>query len=382
MHRSKILFVAPVNWPHLWEQQQKHPLHSHLPFVLGHKHYFLWRALCQHGHSVAVCRYTDAPPHESLLLLLRRLACCAHPLLKRLPLSTWQRQHAIHGPNLVVRNQRIISAAQQFDPDIILISEGVHVLLAETVRTLRFTTRATLVLLNGMSPIAFGDEEMKAAAPYYHLILVNDDTHARQFRELGARNVVNLPTAACDPTYHAPHPLTPAEQAFYACDVCFVGRLTPPNHYAERMTYLEALADVDLAIWSNDESLVRSNPRLRHCYRGKAYGHTMVKALSAAPIGLNLHGTSTLGGGNLRTFELASIGTFQLIDRYHSVWFEEGQELVSFQSPSDLREKAHYYLRHPEERARIAHAGQQRAHTDHTYHQRVQRMFDLIAECS
>ena len=60
--------------------------------------------------------------------------------------------------------------------------------------------------------------------------------------------------------------------------------------------------------------------------------------------------------------------------------FEDGKELISFRGMNDLREKADYWLNHPEERLAIADAGKRRAHAEHTYRLRLSLLLDSLAQ--
>ena len=89
---------------------------------------------------------------------------------------------------------------------------------------------------------------------------------------------------------------------------------------------------------------------------------------------------SATGKVNMRVFEAAGCGTFQLTDRTTGLgeFFIPGQELVCYDSPQQLVELAEYYLGSEEIRGRIAMAGQRRAYKDHTYVKRVSLLLEKI----
>ncbi len=87
---------------------------------------------------------------------------------------------------------------------------------------------------------------------------------------------------------------------------------------------------------------------------------------------------------NPRTFELASIGAFQLVDKRRLMpeLFEiEGsnKELITFDTFDEVPELAQYYLSNKEEREKIAQRTMQRVHKDHTYQQRMKQALGLMA---
>jgi len=75
-----------------------------------------------------------------------------------------------------------------------------------------------------------------------------------------------------------------------------------------------------------------------------------------------------------RTFEVPGAGGFLLTESapYLDNWYIPDQEIVVFQSDQDLVQKIKYYLSHPAIRDRIAAAGFERTHNDHTYEKRLQ----------
>ena len=95
----------------------------------------------------------------------------------------------------------------------------------------------------------------------------------------------------------------------------------------------------------------------------------------------NLH-FGEIWGLNVRAFEAAGIGAFQMIDWRSGLdqLFEDGKEIVSFRNMDDLRDKVDYWLNHPQERLEIANAGKRRAHAEHTYHLRLSLLLDSLAQ--
>ena len=58
--------------------------------------------------------------------------------------------------------------------------------------------------------------------------------------------------------------------------------------------------------------------------------------------------------------------------------FEPGKEVVAYRTPEECVEMVKYYLDHDDERQAIARAGQQRTLRDHTFHQRMQELVDIV----
>jgi spore maturation protein CgeB len=182
--------------------------------------------------------------------------------------------------------------------------------------------------------------------------------------------------SAVDPAFHRRRELDPAARRRYGCAVGFVGTLVPSRLYRRRIAALEAVREFDLAIWSIHE--VPSS--LRPFHRGGALGEDMAKAISGAEIALNPHGDFMPYGGNLRLFEACGLGAFQITDDLPGVrrWFSPGTHLTTFEAVERLPTLVAEHLARPEERRRVAAAGQAHVHAQHSYEVRMRRLIELV----
>jgi spore maturation protein CgeB len=281
-------------------------------------------------------------------------------------------------PDVRLRNRRLCRAAATFRPDVVVLTGDNTVILPETLAALKEDHGSALIYASGTSPVVFSHAVERAAAPLYDLVVTNDLHHAIQWRELGAPRTEVLPLGAVDPDWHRPYDLEPEERARLACDVGFVGTLVPALLYGERIAALEALRDLDLAIWSVHEVPAS----LRRFHRGPALGLDMLRAMRAAAIALNPHANFMRSGGNLRLFELCGIGAFQVADDRPGIraWLTPGVHLETYRDPDHLRGIVGRYLGDPEARRRLAEAGHRHVHARHTYDQRMARLLELLAD--
>jgi spore maturation protein CgeB len=58
--------------------------------------------------------------------------------------------------------------------------------------------------------------------------------------------------------------------------------------------------------------------------------------------------------------------------------FEPEREVVTFRTHQELRAKVDYYLAHAAERDEIADRSYARAHREHTYEKRLEKMFEIL----
>ncbi len=279
-------------------------------------------------------------------------------------------------PDLQRRNHLLLEQARRTQPDLIWLSGGNREILPATLERLKREHNCKLLFVHGDSPIVFSSHNERAAAPLYDLVLVNDLYHGAQWRELGAKQVAHLPYSSIDPDFHKPPEGDKPRD--YLCDIGFVGTLVPDHLYSERAAALASLRDFDLGIWSVHDLPAALQP----FHRGYALGESMLRVLSAAKICLNTHGDTMRYGVNLRLFECAALGVFQIVDDRPGVaeQFAVGEHLVTFSDFADLREKARYYLAHDEERERMAAAARQHALAHHRVEQRLARVLEMLGE--
>ncbi len=144
----------------------------------------------------------------------------------------------------------------------------------------------------------------------------------------------------------------------------------------ERREILKLLGDR----FSLDHYASREAKDLPVHYKGYAeYWKQMPRIFARSKINLNITLRSILSGIPLRVIDILGAGGFCLTNYQAELpeYFENGRELVWYESREDLLEKVAYYLSHEEERRQIAAAGQQRILQDFTYEKQLQKMFEM-----
>lgn len=374
----RVLFVATLHHP---EQLQKDiadtPQGERLPlFPTSMGQHYWERAMLKQGYEVDVfwrnlSGFGNASI-DSLSADVHRQGMTAGKLfnagLRRLPVQM--------NPDYQRRNKNLLDHARKFKPDVIWLSGDNTVIYPDTLAQLKQEHGCTIIYVSGVSPIVFSHPIERQSARLYDLVLVNDYYHGIQWMELGAKHMECLPYVAIDPDFHYPKPMTDTAQGEYLCDVGFVGTLVPDNLYSERVQALEALADFDLGIWSVHEI----PPSLKKFHRGYALGDEMMQVLSSVKISLNTHGDFMRYGGNMRLFETAAVGTFQIVDDRPGIptWFTPDDHLVIFHSLDELREKVTHYLAHDTERQAIADQARVHVLAHHTYDHRLKQVEALF----
>lgn len=211
------------------------------------------------------------------------------------------------------------------------------------------------------------DRQYLIGSEYDH-VFVKDHYIVEFLKEMaGLPNVHYLPEA-CNPRVHRTVELSTADNKKYAAEVMTYGSL-----YYYRQAILSALKEFDLKIWGAKPDWLVDRLPGRHMGRG-VYETEKCKAVQAASITLNTLHYGEIRSLNARAFEIAGIGGFQLMSHSPVVndHFEVGKEIETFASRKELVEKIRYYLNNPGRRFEISAAGQRRAHSEHTFKQRIE----------
>ena len=107
----------------------------------------------------------------------------------------------------------------------------------------------------------------------------------------------------------------------------------------------------------------------------------MSRIYSASKIGINFSLNNDI---NMRIVEILScramLITSRIEDNGFSELFIEGKHLVTYKDREELAAKIEYYLKHENERQRIAQEGYKLVVNEHTYKNRLEKMFSIIKE--
>ena len=212
------------------------------------------------------------------------------------------------------------------------------------------------------------------AAPWDYLFF--KDSYIVDFcRKKLSLNAHLLPLA-CYPKWHQKVELSPEEQKIYGCDIA-----TAAGLYYYRAKFLENFLKYQIKIWGPPPPRYVQTP-VRRFLQGRYVGELeKAKAFNGAAIVLNNMHYAEIAGLNQRVFDACGCGAFQIVDAHPAMaeYFIPGKELVCFEDLRELQETIPYYLNRPQERAEIAQAGYERAHAEHTFRHRLEKMLSIIA---
>lgn len=179
-------------------------------------------------------------------------------------------------------------------------------------------------------------------------------------------------------------------------DLVFAGSYTRAQHTArnaliDRIAAFAAERGFSCALHLGGDLDDLPDP-VRRFLRPQVFGLEMERVLKSGRIVFDSRGdigmlgasgrSSDMAGresANMRLFEATGVGSFLLTGRYDNLerYFTPGEEIETFGDESELLAKIDHYLSHPEERRRIAAAGQRRCLDEHGMGRRIHE-FDAI----
>jgi spore maturation protein CgeB len=204
-------------------------------------------------------------------------------------------------------------------------------------------------------------------------VFVSSPAWVQSFLKLGSASVEYLPFAS-DTLVHGPVNISARDY-----QIGFVG-----TWRREREMFLELLCDFDVVIWGSNYWRSRTKPGsvLKRKWIGKSLDFDKFpQACADTRIMINLIDGHTWPGPNMRCFELAGCGAFQLVTRTPAVVeiFCEGETIECFDTLEEARLKIDYYLKNEKQRMRIAAAAHQFiVDRKHTYIDRAHTIINGI----
>lgn len=146
----------------------------------------------------------------------------------------------------------------------------------------------------------------------------------------------------------------------------------------ERIKALNILAkkhQVKLYSDEEDDELINVN----HC-GSVSYMEDMPKVFNKSEINMNFTIRNIRTGIPLRAWDVLGAGGFLLTNFQAELteYFENGKDLVYYESLDDMEQKADYYMAHEDERISIANNGLKNVMEKHSYIDRVEKILQKL----
>ena len=271
------------------------------------------------------------------------------------------------------RLKNLLNHIRDSKPDLIITTYDY--LWAEEVEVIKNTFNLKIVIWSpdSIASIAAGKSHFLNAS--YDALFFKDPYIIKNLSQILGLNAFYLPECF-NPHKHVYDKKYNLSE--YSCDITTAGNL-----HSYRVAFFKQLLDknYDIKIWGIDSPHWLSAGKVAETFQGRSvYNHEKAAAFLGSKIVVNNLLLSEIEGVNVRTFEIAGIGGFQLVDWREGIkdLFELENEIDTFKTMDELKEKIDYYLPRPEERDLIRKNAKKRAIKDHTYETRLSLLIDTV----
>jgi spore maturation protein CgeB len=268
--------------------------------------------------------------------------------------ETWQQSSWKTLQNL---NRSLLERVLDEQPDVLLVVPYTNELWIETL---------DIIKKLGVSTICWTTDDSwkyREHSRYYGQIFQAMTTtypdKLPSYARDGIQNVLLTQWGAC--SEHLVPPLT-AEQCKY--DVTFVGAA-----HGSRASMINRLRELGLEVTCFGHGWPQ----------GSIPSADIPVIMRASRISLNFANSKGVNQIKARNFEVPGAGGFLLAEHAPGLdqFYTPDTEMVTFKTLEQLVEQAQYYLAHPQERDRIAHAGYERTLREHTYEHRMEAVVNF-----
>lgn len=257
---------------------------------------------------------------------------------------------------------------REFKPDLIFFTGAFFVTHPFYEAAAALSPRPIIAAWDGDSQAR--EEWAKPFAPFLDVLFSSDK---RVIAEHGGnfRRVEYLPFAA-NPEVHKDAGLT-RDNALYFCGA----------YTQKRGEYLNALAGLPLTVrgkgWERADSQLRRTAKVK---AGMLRPDEWIKDCCQHAAVVNIHQAEHGSDSpmNMRVFEAPACGALLLCDKREELpqVFAAGDEVLTYATPQELKEKAQWAIDNPKEAARMALRGHRRALAEHTYRRRLESALAVI----
>jgi len=281
-------------------------------------------------------------------------------------------------------NAEIVHIAKIFQPELLVVFKGTHV-LPQTLKTLKGLGVYLTLFYPDVSFLCHGPH-IPRCMPLYDWIFTTKSFGITDLRKSLGISKVECLLHGFDPDIHRPFSVGGKSLAFWESDASFIGTWSPKK---ERFLaeVAKRLPSIKLRVWGYlwEKSI---QDVLRPAIQGaQILGDVYPLAIQCSKVNIALLSEARLGASSgdqvtSRTFHIPASGGFMLHERTDEFLelFREGEDAACFDSPDELVQKIEYYLDHEEERERIRLAGHRRCIAEHSHDRRAQRIIDHYNE--
>lgn len=283
-------------------------------------------------------------------------------------------------------NTRIINAAAEIKPQLLFTLSGGR-LFPETVQDIRKrsgTVTATFVVDNPFD--SSRDKYYAMGLQHYEYIFVAEKLWIDLIRKIAPKSKIYKMTVGYNPDIFTKvdlNTITENDISKFKCDVSFTGaNYGQGAEGAYRAGILTNLGEFDLRIWGYGDWPFRFKyyPELARAYQGESLDWSDLRKLyTLSTVNLNLPSPQILTGIQPRIFDIAAVKGFQIIDDRQELWeYFTDEEIVTFKTIEELKEKITYFLRNPQKRTSFVDNLYAKVNKQFTWEKQIRQMLRFI----
>ena len=261
-------------------------------------------------------------------------------------------------PDLNEVNKQIIEKINAFNYDIVWIDKGI-IVYPETLKEIKKKSPKTKIVSYSPDNMALRHNQSQQyveCIPLYDYIITNKSYIIEDMKRLGAKNVTFVNNSFSE-DFHKPYELSEEERNELGGDVGFIGaweedRCKSILYLVDHGVKVKVFGD---AKWNKYARYSTNLTIVGRLLKNEDY----CKSLHAFRISLCFLRKMNFDTQTTRSVEIPACGGFMMAERTdeHLSLFEENKEAVYFSTNEELLEKCLFYLKHEEERRKVAEAG-------------------------
>lgn len=261
---------------------------------------------------------------------------------------------------LDMMNKMLLETVFRYDPDMmfwVIVNDKID---EKVLQEITCNTRTTTINYNSDDQWRF-DNFTKNWAHCFNWNITTSVDALEKYKKINYSNVI-YSQWACNHFLYRPMPLVKQY------DVTFIGQ--PHGIRKEFVGALEK-AGISVQVWGNGWG------------NGRVTLQEMIRIYNQSKINLNISVASTDGVNQIkgRDFEVPGTGNLLLTGDSQELrnFYQPDQEVLTYRSVEEAVDKIRYYLKHEEERGKIAEAALRKTLAEHTYKERFNRIFSQVS---
>lgn len=285
-------------------------------------------------------------------------------------------------------NKNVINASQKFKPDILFTMNGSSELLPETIDYIKKNVKCKIISYVADNPFdPLRNKYFGTILPKFDVLLVADNIWIPNIKKIAPNSHIIHFVGGFDKNLFFPVSeglISESEKDKLSCEVSFTGgSYNGRGEGNYRAGIMSHLLEFDLKIWGDPgwQNMAKYFPGLKYAYKGNRLSYDNLRKLYAiCPINLNMPSPQILTSFQPRLFDIAATKGFQLVDHGSDICkYFDNQEVVTFQSIPDLKDKINYYLNNRNERDKIVENCYKKVINNYTWEHSFKRVLDYLA---